>query len=536
MGMQIWDAFPYEQYLSLVPWARLELESGGTPRPFPFIAGVAPEVVAGLHEVRGLLAGALGVVIDDVVTGRASLGDPVLRVRLEDAYAELVQSRPHLREHIRCRREPDGTFHWEFPKDPTQSAIVTYVGVRVVNALTKQEVRFKFERPITPAVGALLGCLDGTHTAAEVREMVAAAGGDVERELMRLLEVLNAHQCLAASARSAVRARWLTATRDRDVVHLGHAGLLYRQQDQFLYFDPWLVPWFAEAPVPSLWGALLPRPAALFLTHEHDDHRDARTLLQMPKDIPVIVPSRRDRRALYFDYQAFLRELGFREVIELAHGERWTFEGGAVVAIPFFGEDPCELEFPRNCYLIVDRGRNTLVLADSGPSNTGRSVVKDGVIEDLVRRYGPIATVFASQQQLLEVRANSDHAYLSHPVRWLEVGEYSYLTHRYLIELAACAKARLLVSYATGGADWYPDHLLFTFSPSKPARTALMAANWEPLENLKGLLEPYGCGYHYSSALDIFRATPDGGTEVVKGGEVLDPRRLFGVDGLERNP
>jgi hypothetical protein len=55
-------------------------------------------------------------------------------------------------------------------------------------------------------------------------------------------------------------------------------------------------------------------------------------------------------------------------------------------------------------------------------------------------------------------------------------------------------------------------------------------ANWEPLENLKGLLAPYGCGYHYGHALDIYRPTPDGGTEVVEGGEALDPRRLFGAD------
>jgi len=157
-------------------------------------------------------------------------------------------------------------------------------------------------------------------------------------------------------------------------------------------------------------------------------------------------------------------------------------------------------------------------------------VVKDGVIADLVRRYGPIATVFASQQQMLEVRATDFYTCLSHPGRWLEMGEYSYLTHRYLVELATSAKARLLVSYSTGGAEWYPYHLSFTFSPSKPARTSLVTANWEPLESLKGLLASYGCGYHDSYALDIFRPTPDGGTEVVKGGEALDPRRLFGAD------
>ena len=140
MGMYIWDSFPCDHYLSLVPWTRLDLESEGTPRPVPFIiAGVAPEVLASLHEAHQLLRYSVLYRIYDMVSGRSSLGDPVLRVRVEDAYAEVVQSLPHLREHIRCGREPDGTFQWEFPLDPTQSGIPTFAGVRVMNGLTKQE-------------------------------------------------------------------------------------------------------------------------------------------------------------------------------------------------------------------------------------------------------------------------------------------------------------------------------------------------------------------------------------------------------------
>jgi hypothetical protein len=67
-------------------------------------------------------------------------------------------------------------------------------------------------------------------------------------------------------------------------------------------------------------------------------------------------------------------------------------------------------------------------------------------------------------------------------------GENGYLTNSYLDELCATAQARLFVSYATGGADWYPDHLSFMFSQRNPARTALLTANWEPPEKLKDLL------------------------------------------------
>ena len=90
---------------------------------------------------------------------------------------------------------------------------------------------------------------------------------------------------------ASFRDQWLRQINDRDTVHLGHAALMYRQRDQFLLFDPWLLPWFAESNVPSLWVSLLPKPAAaIFLTHDHDDHVDPRTLLHVPKDVPIVIP------------------------------------------------------------------------------------------------------------------------------------------------------------------------------------------------------------------------------------------------------
>ena len=34
-----------------------------------------------------------------------------------------------------------------------------------------------------------------------------------------------------------------------------------------------------------------------------------------------------------------------------AHGESWSFDGGAVVSVPFYGEDPCDLEMPETAIL-----------------------------------------------------------------------------------------------------------------------------------------------------------------------------------------
>lgn len=529
--MTIWDRLPRQHYLSLAPWAWVQLESGEAPGPFPFIAGIAPEVVAGLHETHTLLASSIDTAISDVFSKRAPLDDPDRQRRLEDAYAELVNSRPYLKQHIHCGRTPDGTFQWEFPTDPTQSATVTNGGLRIFHSVKRQAIPLGFDqRPLGPAVGKLLGMLDGTHQMEEIKTVVATAPREAQPVLTKLLESLHQYECLLSATQPTVRQHWLDVVQDRDLVHLGHAALLYRQQSNILLFDPWLLPWFAESSTPSLWGALLPKPAAVFLTHDHDDHVDPRTLLHLSKETPIVVPSRRNRKKLHYDYLGLLREMGFGRVVELAHGERWDFDGGAVVSVPFYGEDPCDLEMPRNCYLIHDRGQNILVHADSGPTNNGRSALKENIIQQLVAKYGPISLVLASQQQLQEVRSYAAHASLSHPGKWLDVGENGYLTNAYLADLCAAAQARLFVSYATGGADWYPDHLSFMFSQRNPARTALLTAHWERPEKLKDLLASQGCEYHYARALDIYRINQEGRAGVVSSGESLTPLALHRLD------
>jgi L-ascorbate metabolism protein UlaG (beta-lactamase superfamily) len=529
--MTLWDRLPRNHYVALAPWCWVQLESAHAPGPFPFVAGVAPDVAGSLTEAHSLLASAIDTAISDVFSKRAPVDDPDRQRRLEDAYAELVNARPYLNRHITCGRNADGTFRWEFPTDPTRSSTVTNGGLRIFHSVKRQAIPLGFDqRPLGPMVGTLLGMLDGTRQTDEIRTVLEAAPREARTALTRLMELLIQHECLLNSPKASVRPHWLESIQDRDMVHLGHAALLYRQLNNFFLFDPWLLPWFAESSIPSLWGSLLPKPSAVFLTHDHDDHVDPRTLLHLPKDTPIIVPSRRNRKTFFYDYLPLLRELGFGRVVELAHGESWPLEGGTIVSVPFYGEDPCDLQMPRNCYLISDRGYNILVHADSGPANDGRSPLKDGVIAQLAGKYGPIPLVFASQQQLLELRSHAAQAPLSHPGKWLEVGENGYLTNAYLSDLCRAAQATLFVSYATGGADWYPDHLSFMFSRRNPARTALLTARWERPETLKDLLSLHNCGYHCSRALDLYRSTSDARIEVVSTGDALTPLSLHRLD------
>lgn len=533
---QACDRFGPDDCVALVPWAWIQLDAPPNLGPFPFLCGVEPEVIASLHEAHHLLLGLLEHAVYAALSADASLKDPSLRRQLEDAYAEVVQSRPNLQANIRCGRRADGTFQWEYALDPAHSPTIAFTRLRLWNALTQASVPLELVPSSVPAVGRFLGLLDGTHRMRELQSAATELDAGAAPVLTRLLDALHSQKCLALSAGSALSAHWSAATRDRDLLHLGHATLLYREHDHFFLFDPWLMPWLAESPVPSPWGTLLPRPSAIFLTHEHSDHLDIRTLLHLPKDIAVIVPSRKNRRALAFDYVGLLGALGFDRVVELAHGDSWTLGSAEVVAVPFFGEDPCELSVPRNCYLLHDRDRNALVLADSGPTNSGSSVVTAGIITELVRRYGPITTILATRQQVRGLCAYHPNACLSPPGKWLEVGEDSYLTVGYLADLAAGAKARLLVCYAMGGADWYPDYQPTLFTRRNSARTALLTADWEPVEKLVAALAPHGCRYHASQAFDLFRPTDDGGTQVLSVAEALHPLRLFGWDQTEPSP
>ena len=140
------------------------------------------------------------------------------------------------------------------------------------------------------------------------------------------------------------------------------------------------------------------------------------------------------------------------------------------------------------------------------------------------------ATVFASQQQLKEVRSYAAYACLSPPGKWLEAGENGFLTNQYLADICATAQARLFVSYATGGADWYPDHLSFMFSHRNPARTALLTANWDRPESLKASLDPFGCAYHCAQALDIVQAGEGGSVKISSAANTLTPLQLFQLD------
>ena len=89
--------------------------------------------------------------------------------------------------------------------------------------------------------------LDGTQQAGAIQTIVDDGREEGERLLTKLMEVFVQYECFTPTTQARFAISGLRQINDRDTVHLGHAALMYRQRDQFLLFDPWLLPWFAES-------------------------------------------------------------------------------------------------------------------------------------------------------------------------------------------------------------------------------------------------------------------------------------------------
>ena len=74
--MNVLNTLPRDHFLSLAPWCWLQLESAEPPGPFPFVGGLAPDIVAALQEAHSVMASAIDTAISDVLSKRASLDDP----------------------------------------------------------------------------------------------------------------------------------------------------------------------------------------------------------------------------------------------------------------------------------------------------------------------------------------------------------------------------------------------------------------------------------------------------------------------------
>ncbi len=104
---------------------------------------------------------------------------------------------------------------------------------------------------------------------------------------------------------------------------LSHAGMLIQNQAATLVCDPWIIGscywrswWNFPPPDPILVNSL--EPDYIYLTHIHWDHFQGDSLRKLGKHKTIIVP-----KGNYSRIKDDLNDMGFKNIIELAHGERF---------------------------------------------------------------------------------------------------------------------------------------------------------------------------------------------------------------------
>jgi UDP-MurNAc hydroxylase len=109
---------------------------------------------------------------------------------------------------------------------------------------------------------------------------------------------------------------------------LSHAGLLISAQNKTLVCDPWIIgstywrSWWNYPPVSEELIASV-KPDFIYLTHVHWDHFHGPSLKKFDRATPVIVPKGHLSRL-----KRDLKTVGFKNVIELKHGESYQIARG----------------------------------------------------------------------------------------------------------------------------------------------------------------------------------------------------------------
>ncbi|WP_437785984.1 hypothetical protein [Sorangium sp. So ce1097] len=163
---------------------------------------------------------------------------------------------------------------------------------------------------------------------------------------------------------------------------LSHAGLHVRSAGVSLVTDPWLVGstywrswWNYPPPREDITESL--RPDFIYLTHIHWDHFQGPSLRKLGKKTPVIIP-----RGPYDRMKRDLLDMGFKEIIELGHGE--TFR-------------PCR-DFALTSYHFGPFLDSALVVEAEGITlfNANDAKLTGGPLHQLLARHPRIDFVFRS--------------------------------------------------------------------------------------------------------------------------------------------
>jgi L-ascorbate metabolism protein UlaG (beta-lactamase superfamily) len=145
--------------------------------------------------------------------------------------------------------------------------------------------------------------------------------------------------------------------------YFGHACILLETPDMTMLFDP-VLSYTYESEVSRYTYQDLPDSIDyVVITHNHQDHVLFETLLQLRRKVKnVIVPTSSGGFLQDPSLKLILRNIGYKNVIELDQMESLEFENGSITALPFLGEHS-DLNVQCKAAHLVRVGKRSLLFA-----------------------------------------------------------------------------------------------------------------------------------------------------------------------------
>ena len=250
------------------------------------------------------------------------------------------------------------------------------------------------------------------------------------------------------------------------VGYIGHASVLLKIKGSFILTDP---VFFDRVGVsigpftlgrrrlvaPALPLEQLPTPAVVVISHAHLDSLDLPSLKALPKQTTLIAPT---------DCRDLLGDLGFRDYIELAWGERATVDGVTIEAVPVkhWGKRfPWERERGYNGYLFSKDGVRVLFASDTAYTSAFARFQAAAPLDVAIfgnGAYNPWIGNHANPEQVWQMFVESGARYLV-PIHWdtFRLGlEPRGDAMRRLTAAAGSQAARIVID--TIGGEWFLRH------------------------------------------------------------------------------
>lgn len=174
--------------------------------------------------------------------------------------------------------------------------------------------------------------------------------------------------------------------------YFGHACVLLQTSEASVLVDP-VTAWERDEALASLTFDDLPDFIdVVVISHCHQDHLVAETLLQLRGRISMIIVPPNDRGNLADpSMRLILRELGFDNVAVLDLFQSYPVKDGAITSLPFVGEHGGVDIASKHAALVTLRGQRLLFMVDS-------DAVDPRLSERIAERVGPIDVLFLGME------------------------------------------------------------------------------------------------------------------------------------------